>query len=260
LRVEVVLDRQAERNNVTHNLRADTITILGHGGDEIEAYLAIPTDAQAVGSMVVIHHMPGYDEGTKEIARKFAANGYAALVPNLYYREAPGASPDDAAATVRNAGGVPDERLVGDVEGAMNHLKALDFTNGQVGVIGYCSGGRQSFLSGCRLPLNAVIDCYGAFVAVGRDEPPMIVKPVIDEAGNLSAPLLGLFGADDTFPSPEQNEALAEALKAAGKDFTFRTFDGAGHAFFASDRPSYRPEAAVEGWEDIFTFLARTIA
>ena len=86
------------------------------------------------------------------------------------------------------------------------------------------------------------------------------MKPVIDEAGNLSAPLLGLFGADDTFPSPEQNEALAEALKAAGKDFTFRTFDGAGHAFFASDRPSYRPEAAVEGWEDIFTFLARTIA
>ena len=245
---------------MTHNLRADTITILGHGGDEIEAYLAIPTDAQAVGSMVVIHHMPGYDEGTKEIARKFAANGYAALVPNLYYREAPGASPDDAAATVRNAGGVPDERLVGDVEGAMNHLKALDFTNGQVGVIGYCSGGRQSFLSGCRLPLNAVIDCYGAFVAVGRDEPPMIVKPVIDEAGNLSAPLLGLFGNEDRSPTPEQVDLHEAELKKHGKSYEFHRYDGAGHGFFYWHRPLYRPEQAMDGWSKVFAFFGKHLA
>jgi carboxymethylenebutenolidase len=246
---------------MTHDLRADTITLNGHGGDEIEAYLAVPTDAEAFGSIVVIHHMPGYDEATKEIARKFAANGYAALMPNLYHRVAPGASPDDAAATARAAGGVPDEQLVGDVEGAMNYLKALPSSNGRVASIGYCSGGRQSFLVGCRLPLNAVIDCYGAFVAIDPpSEFPLKVKAVIGEAGNLSAPLLGLFGADDTFPSPEQNDALAEALTAAGKEFTFRTFEGAGHAFFNVDRPSFRPESAVEGWNDIFAFLARTVA
>jgi carboxymethylenebutenolidase len=245
---------------MTHDLRADTITLNGHGGDEIEAYLAVPTDAEAFGSIVVIHHMPGYDEATKEIARKFAANGYAALMPNLYHRVAPGASPDDAAATARAAGGVPDEQLVGDVEGAMNYLKALPSSNGRVASIGYCSGGRQSFLVGCRLPLNAVIDCYGAFVAIDPpSEFPLKVKAVIGEAGNLSAPLLGLFGADDTFPSPEQNDALAEALTAAGKEFTFRTFEGAGHAFFNVDRPSFRPESAVEGWNDIFAFLARTV-
>ena len=78
---------------MTHNLRADTITMKGHGGDEIEAYLAVPTDVEHAGSIVVIHHMPGYDESTKEIARKFAANGYAALMPNLYHREAPGREP-----------------------------------------------------------------------------------------------------------------------------------------------------------------------
>jgi carboxymethylenebutenolidase len=246
---------------MTHNLRADTITIKGHGGDEIEAYLAVPTDVVRGGSIVVIHHMPGYDEATKEIARNFAANGYAALMPNLYHREAPGASSDDAAATVRSLGGVPDERLVGDIAGAVAHLKSLSTSNGKVASIGYCSGGRQSFLVGCRLPLDGVIDCYGAFVVV---DPPaaadLKARAIIGEVENLSSPLLGLFGADDQFPSIEQNQQFAEALTAAGKEFTFRTFEGAGHAFFSVDRPSYRPESAVEGWIDIFNFLARTIA
>ena len=145
-------------------LIAETISIAGHGGDEIEAYLARPLGEDPVGSVVVIHHMPGYDAGTKEIARKFAANGYAALMPNLYYREAPGASPDDAAAAARARGGVPDERLVGDVGGAADYLRGLENSNGNVGVIGYCSGGRQSFLAACRLQLQAAVDCYGAFI------------------------------------------------------------------------------------------------
>src|SRR4030081_187157 len=134
---------------MTDAITAGTVAITGHGGDKIEAYLARPLDPTPRGGVVVIHHMPGYDAATKEIVRKFAANGFAALCPNLYSREAPGASPDDAAATVRAAGGVPDERLVGDVEGAATHLKELEGANGKVGVIGYCSGGRQTFLVGC---------------------------------------------------------------------------------------------------------------
>jgi carboxymethylenebutenolidase len=246
---------------MTHDLIADTITLTGHNGDEIEAYLAQPTDVEKVGSIVVIHHMPGYDDETKEICRHFAAQGYNALMPNLYSREAPGASPDDAAATVRAAGGVPDDRLVGDVNAAMLRLKSLPTSNGKVASIGHCSGGRQSFLAGCRLPLDAVIDCYGAFVSV--DPPPdrpFTMKAVIGEAPNLSGPLLGLFGADDQFPSPEQNEALDEALTKAGKEHEFHTYDGAGHAFFWVSRPSYRPETAVEAWGEIFNFLARTIS
>ncbi|MGC2486886.1 MAG: dienelactone hydrolase family protein [Acidimicrobiales bacterium] len=246
---------------MTHNLRADSLTIAGFNGDEIEAYLAVPTDVERVGSMIIIHHMPGYDEGTKEIARTFAAHGYAALIPNLYYRVAPGASPDDAAAAQRSLGGVPDDQLVGDAQGAMNYLTSLSISNGKVGVIGYCSGGRQSFLVGLRLPVNAVIDCYGAFVSVDPPaESPMKVKSLIGEVDQLQAPLLGLFGAEDQFPSPEQTQLLADALTAAGKDFTFRTFEGAGHAFFMVDRVSFRPEAAMEGWKDIFHFLERTLA
>src|SRR5579859_889204 len=104
---------------------AETVSITGAGGDAIEAYLARPLGPGPFGSVVVIHHMPGYDEQTKEITRTFAAHGYAALCPNLYYREAPGASPDDAAATARAQGGVPDERLVGDVGGAAKYLRAM---------------------------------------------------------------------------------------------------------------------------------------
>lgn len=245
---------------MTHDLRADTITIKGYGGDEIEAYLATPTDVKRCGSIVVIHHMPGYDEATKGIARNFAANGIAALMPNLYHREAPGASPDDAAATARSMGGVPDERLVGDVAGAMAHLQSLDISNGKVASIGFCSGGRQSFMAGCRLPLNAVIDCYGAFVSIA---PPTESGPpahaVIEEVASLTGPVLGLFGADDMYPSPEQTDMLAAALTKANKEFTFRTFEGAGHGFFAADRPSYRFEAANEGWREVITFLERTL-
>src|ERR1700710_2012169 len=121
----------------TDSILAETITITGDGGETIEAYGARPLDETPRGGVVVIHHMPGYDAATKEIARNFAAHGYNAVMPNLYWREAPGAAPDDAAATARTSGGVPDERLVGDVAGAMAYLKNLSNSNGKVATIGY---------------------------------------------------------------------------------------------------------------------------
>ena len=101
-------------------VQAATVTVSGHGGDSIEAYSAAPLDPTPTAGVVVIHHMPGFDEQTKEIVRRFASWGYAASCPNLHYREAPGAAFDDAAAASRAAGGVPDERLVGDVAGAVD--------------------------------------------------------------------------------------------------------------------------------------------
>jgi len=242
-------------------MSAETVMISGHGGDQIEAYLARPLAAWQHGGVVVIHHMPGYDAATKEIVRRFAANGYAALCPNLHYREAPGASPDDAAAASRAAGGVPDERLVGDVAGAVDYLKSLEHANGKIGVIGYCSGGRQTFLSACGLSVDAAVDCYGAFVV---NEPPAgmpaTMRPLIGLASNLSCPLLGLFGADDQYPSPAETAVLAAELDRLGKTHEFHTYDGAGHAFFSVDRPSYRQEAAVDGWRRIFEFFDRHLS
>jgi carboxymethylenebutenolidase len=243
-------------------LTAGTISITGHGGDEIEAYLARPLDpGSSFGSVVVIHHMPGYDAPTKEITRKFAANGYAALMPNLYHRDAPGASPDDAAAAARAMGGVPDERLVGDVAGAAAHLRALDGANGKVGVIGYCSGGRQSFLAACSLELEAAVDCYGACIV--NPPPagmPLKVQPIIGLAKDLSCPLLGLFGADDQYPTPAETAEIAKRLSDLGKSYEFHTYDDAGHAFFAVNRPSYRVDAANDGWAKIWDFYGRYLA
>ena len=239
-------------------LLAETIMITGNNGDEIEAYSARALDEAPRGGVVVIHHMPGYDAQTKEIARNFAAHGYNAVVPNLYWREAPGTSPDDAAATARANGGVPDDRLVGDVAGAAAYLKGLGNSNGKVGVIGYCSGGRQSFLAAVSLDLDAAVDCYGAFI-VGEipEGMPLKVTPIVDKTPSLSCPLLGLFGEEDSYPSPAQVAELEEALKANGKTYEFHSYPGAGHAFFAVNRPAYRVEAANDGWEKIFAFYGK---
>jgi carboxymethylenebutenolidase len=246
---------------VYDTLLAETITLPGHDGDQIEAYTARPLDPGPRGGVVVIHHMPGYDWSTKEIVRRFAFNGYNAICPNLHYREAPGASSDDAAAANRAAGGVPDERLVGDVAASMAWLKGLTSANGKVGTIGYCSGGRQSFLSACTLPVDAAVVCYGAFI-VGSAPEGLGVKmgPIIDLADGISCPILGLFGAEDTHPSPADVAEIDARLTALGKPRDFHSFEEAGHSFFSVDRPAYRVKAANAGWELIWDFYARLLA
>jgi len=221
---------------------AGTTTITGHGGDEIEAYLAHPVDGDAQPSVVVLHHMPGFDRSSKELARTFAVYGYAALMPNLHHRYAPGARAADAAAAARDAGGVPDEQCLGDAQAAIDALRARPESNGKVGVIGYCSGGRQSFIVACSLDVDAAVDCYGG-------------RAPVELAPGLRCPLLGLFGEEDTTPSPDDVAALAAALDANDKQYEFHSYPDAGHAFFSVDRPNYRLEAAKEGWKRIWEFF-----
>jgi carboxymethylenebutenolidase len=243
---------------VNDSMKTETITITGAGGDDIQAYLAVPDGDGPRGGVVVIHHMPGYDRATKEIVRRFAELGYDAICPNLHWRDAPNAAPDDAAATTRAKGGVPDERLIGDVGGAVATLRALPTSNGKVGVIGYCSGGRQSVLAACNLDVDAAVDCYGAFVTGTPPEGfPLKVTNLVDQLPGLRAPLLGLFGAEDTHPSPGQVAELEQILSADRKDFEFHSYEGAGHAFFSVDRPAYNVAAANDGWERITAFFAK---
>ena len=245
---------------MSDSLTATTIRIDGAGGDEIEAYLARPEGDDRRGGVVVIHHMPGYDRATKEIVRRFAELGYDAICPNLYWREAPGADPADAAATARAQGGVPDARLLGDVGGAAAYLRSLPSSNGKVGVIGYCSGGRQSVLAACNLDLDAAVDCYGAFVTgTPPAEHPLQVSNLVDQLPNLRCPVLGLFGNEDKSPSPAHVDELEAILKELGKSYEFHRYDGAGHGFFSPDRPSYRVAAANDGWERISDFFAQNL-
>lgn len=240
---------------------AGTVAITGHGDAELEAYLARPLSDAPRGGVVVIHHLPGYDSGTREFARTFAAHGYAAIVPNLYSREGADVAPDDQAAAVRAKGGVPDGQLVGDVAGAAAYLNGLEHANGKVGVIGHCSGGRHAFLAACSLDLDAAVDCYGAFVV--NDPPadsPLKMTSLLSKAPDLSCPLLGLFGEDDKFPSPDEVAALDAELTKLGKEHEFHSYPGAGHAFFAVERPSFRPAAAKDGWAKIFAFYGRHLS
>jgi carboxymethylenebutenolidase len=245
---------------MSDSLAAQTVTITGAGGDDIPAYLARPEGDGPRGGVVVIHHMPGYDRSSKEIVRRFAELGYDAICPNLHHREAPGAAPDDAAAASRAQGGVPDERLLGDVSGAVTYLRTLAGSNGKVATIGYCSGGRQSVLAACNLDLDAAVDCYGAFVT-GTPGPdfPIPITNLVDQLPNLRCPLLGLFGNEDKTPSPAHVDELEAILKEHGKTYEIHRYDDAGHGFFSPDRPSYRVAAANDGWERVADFFARTL-
>ncbi len=237
---------------------AETITIQGHSGDSINAYFARPLGPGQFPGVVLIHHAPGWDEWYKEATRKFAHHGYAAICPNLYYRDGHG-TPEDVAAMIRGVGGVSDDQVIGDSAAGRDYLRNLPYANGKVGIIGTCSGGRQTFLVACRSKgFDAAVDCWGGRVVMSKDEltSKQPVAP-IDYTKDLSCPLLGLFGEDDQSPPPDQVAQHEEELKKHGKNYEFHMYPGAGHGFFYYDRPMYRQEQAVDGWQKVFTFFGK---
>ena len=237
-------------------LLAETVSFRGHNGDQVSGYLARPLGAGPFPGVIVIHEVFGLVTQIKEVTRKMAAHGYVALAPDLHHREGPG-DPEDVAAVVRAAGGNPDARTVGDIEGAMNLLSELPYCNGRLGVIGFCSGGRQTYVAACNIPsLDAAVCCYGGRVVAGPGElNERQPKAPIHMTEGLACPLLGLFGAEDTSPSPEQTQMIEQELQRLGKTYEFHTYQNAGHAFFADYRPSYRQEAAVDGWRRVFEWF-----
>jgi carboxymethylenebutenolidase len=244
---------------VDTSLIAETVHFAGHAGDPIEAYAARPLTEGRRGGVVLIHHLPGYDRETKEFARRFADAGYDAVCPNLYSRVGTDVSPDDAAAAVRAEGGVSDEQVMGDVAASLAYLRGLDSSNGKVGTIGHCSGGRQNYLVAATLPTDAAVLCYPGLI-VGESPPQLpTMVPLIDRTPQIACPILGLFGNDDQFPTPAQVDEIEHALREAGKDYEFHRYDGAGHGFFSPDKTSYRVEAVLDGWDRIWTFFAKNL-
>ena len=238
------------------DITSEVVAFTGHNGEKGEAYYTRPAGPGPFPGVVLIHHLPGWNEFCIEAARKLAHHGFATICNNLYFRMGDG-DPDDIGARARAEGGVSDEQMLGDVAGAMAFLRAQSNANGKVGIIGFCSGGRQTYLSACRLPnVNAAVDCWGGRVmadpaALNAKQP---VAP-IDFSKDLNCPMLGLFGNDDKEPSPEQVNKTEAILKDLGKTYEFHRYDGAGHAFFDWSRPSYRPEQAVDGWKKVIDFF-----
>jgi carboxymethylenebutenolidase len=238
-------------------LQAETVSFRGHGNFESEAYYARPTRPGKVPGVVVIHHMPGWDEWITEVVRRFAHHGYAAIAPHLFARFGPG-SPDDVTARARPQGGASDAEVMGDVAACMAFLRAQPNASGRIGVIGFCSGGRHTYLAACTIPgIDAAVDCWGGRVIVNNPADITPKRPVapIEYTEKLSCPLLGIFGNDDKNPTRDDVNRTEETLKRYGKTYEFHRYDGAGHSFFDWGRPAYRPEQATDAWQKVFAFL-----
>ncbi len=244
-------------------LTAETIKITAYNNDEVEAYVARPAGSARRGGVVVIHHAPGWDEWTTEVVRRFAHHGYDAISPHLYSRAGGIGDPGDMAAAMRAMGGVTDDQAIGDVEAGMKYLRALPTSNGKVGIIGFCSGGRHVYLCAGRLQgVDAAVDCWGGGVIVADPANLTPARPVapIDYTPKITAPLLGIFGNEDRNPDVDQVNKTEEELKKNGKVYEFHRYDGAGHGFFASDRAGYRPEQATDGWKHVFAWYEKYLS
>lgn len=248
------------QTDMYEGLLAETVSLAGANGDLINAYLARPLGPGPYPAMVLVHHMPGWDEWYREVTRKFAHHGYVTISPNLYFRNGHG-TPEDVAAQVRSEGGIPDDQAVGDLAGAMRHVQSLPFSSGKVGLFGTCSGGRHAYLTACLVPgFDAIIDCWGGRVVMSPDQlnANFPVAP-IDYTKDLSCPILGLFGDEDSSPTPDQVDQHEAELKRLSKTYDFHMYPGAGHGFFYHHRPNYRQAHAVDGWRKIFAFLEKQL-
>jgi carboxymethylenebutenolidase len=244
------------RTDEYEGMLSETITMTGHNGDNIHAYFSRPLGKGPFPAVILIPHMPGWYEFYRETARRFSQHGYLAVCPDIYCRFGHGA-PEEIALKAREAGGVSDESVMGDCEGAMNYMNSLPYSNNKVGVIGTCSGGRHAFLAACSVEgLDAAVDCWGGRVVAAPENltPAQPVAP-IDYTEKLGCPLLGLFGNDDKFPTPDQVDLHEEELKKYGKNYKFYRYEGAGHGFWYYHTDMYRPKQAMDAWQKTFDFF-----
>lgn len=242
--------------NMYEGMLAETVSVPGANGNYVSAYLARPLGPGRCPGMVLIHHRLGWDEWYRWAAQEFAYHGFVTIVPNLYAREGHG-PPEDIAADVHAAGGIADDQVIGDIEGALRYLRTLPYCSGKVGCFGTCSGGRHAVLAASRIDrFDAAIDGWGGEVVVSEEEltPKQPVAP-IDYTKDLKCPLLGLFGEEDQAPTLAQVDQHEAELKKYRKTYEFYRYPNVGHDFFDYERPSYGWVQAVDGWKKVFEFL-----
>lgn len=237
---------------------AETITLKGYNGDDLRVYYSRPLNAGKVPSLVLIPHMPGWDEYCREAARRFTQHNYAVICPDIYCRFGTG-TPAEVSHMAREQGGAKDETVMGDVQASIDFLRAQPNSNQKVGVIGMCSGGRHTFLAACKLEgIDAAADLWGGGVIMSEEElSEARPQAPIDFTADLSCPLIGIFGNEDKHPSVEEVNALEETLKEYDKEYEFYRYDGAGHGIWYYDKPMYRREQAMDSQEKVFEFFEK---
>ncbi len=240
-------------------ISGEELTFAGAGDTQVNGYLARPADASSHPGMVVIHEASGLIEHVRDVCNRLANVGYVALGVDLYTREGGPPPTDDLQAVMARLFAMSDETVLGDLQGAADHLRSLDGVTEQIGCIGFCMGGRYTLLFACASDrLNAAVDCWGGFIdRATPDERSTRPRPTppLEMAASLNCPLLAAIGAEDQNPSPELGAQLREQAGASGQDVKVDIYDGAGHAFFADYRPTYRPEPAAKLWSEVVPFL-----
>jgi len=220
-------------------------------GSAMFAYTAIPQGAGPFPGLLLFQEAFGVNHHIRNLAERFAAQGYVVIAPELYHRTAPmgfEGSYTDFAAVGPHMQAVNDEQLEHDVRAAYDWLanNAL-VQKGNIASTGYCMGGRVSFLANSILPLKASISYYGGRIA------PDLVK----RAPSLHAPMLFFWGGLDKHIPHEQVASITTELKTAGKDFINVEISYADHGFFCDERASYHPKAAAEAWALTLAFLGQ---
>ncbi|HEY4427844.1 MAG TPA: dienelactone hydrolase family protein [Solirubrobacteraceae bacterium] len=242
-------------------VRGEELTFPSADGTDVNGYLARPADDASHPALIVIHEAGGVGDHIRDVTNRFASIGYVALAVDMYTREGGPPPAGDPEALMERIYSMSDQAALDDLTGAARWLRAREDVTGRLGCIGFCMGGRYTLLFACaREELDAAVDCWGGFIDRSTaDERSMPLRPVppLELAETLSCPLLAAVGAEDHNPSPEIAAQLLERARRSGQEVQVDVYEGAGHAFFADYRPSYRPEPAARLWREIVPFLAR---
>lgn len=216
-------------------------------GSALRAYAVRPAGAGPVPGLIVFQEIFGVNSHIQELCRRFAGEGFLAVAPDIFHRSAPGftSSYADYSPGRAHAAQLTPEALALDVQALMGWFDGDPRSAGRrVGSVGYCLGGRLSFLAATSAGLGCAISFYG------RDIPSHF-----DRLDRLDCPLLTVWGGADTIIPAEQPGQVATTLREAGRSHIGITFDGADHGFFCDQRASYNPGVARIAWPATLAFL-----
>jgi carboxymethylenebutenolidase len=240
----------------TNGLTAGEVKIPVSDG-EVPAYRAMPEAGGPFATVVVIHEIFGVHEHIKDICRRLAKQGYLAVAPALYARQGDPAKLAEIPEIIRKiVAKVPDAEVASDIDATVawaGRQKAGDTR--RLGVTGFCWGGRQTWLYAIHNPqVKAAVAWYGP---LDGTPDPLRPRTVLDAVRFLKVPVLGLYGGADQSIPPADVEKLEAELKTTGTGSEIVVYPGAPHGFNADYRPSYRPDAAKDGWQRLLAWFKR---
>ena len=223
----------------------------------MDVYEARP-DGDATGAVIVIQEAYGVNEHIRDVTRRFAAAGYHAVAPAVFHRAGGGAIDDydnvDFNQMLKLFEGVTDDAVLSDVDATLDRLRNDGFADARTGIVGFCFGGRVSFLVSARRALGAGVTFYGGgIVTPGHFQFPTL----IDEAATLRTPWLGLFGDEDGGIPVEDVERLRAAVAAAPVDTEVVRYPNAGHGYHCDARSAYHEPSAHDGWARALAWFDR---